>query len=168
MEEHKSLGQRVFDSLGFGILFSEALRAWKGALECWAVEIKKGLPLGVSQALGKDWAGGGLVQLEDSLTRPTAEDVVLNACWVKPFIRKFSDRVPSCFYLADVFLALDALWLGRLLIPLEQGDSKNSLAAMEAKKVKALIGALRALWRSSLLSQTDGGCSGVSFRCLIH
>ena len=142
--------------------------AWSAAdVKLMAVEIRRSLPMSVAQVLGKDWVGGALVQLEDALTRPTAEDIVLNACWMKPVVRKFRDRVPSSFYLANVFLALDDLWLGRLLIPLEKGDSKQSLAAAEAKKVKALIGALRALWRSSLLSQMVVGPLGLSFRVCV-
>lgn len=131
--------------------------SWSGRdVKLMAVDIRQSLPMSVAQVLGKDWAGGPPVQLDDSLTRPTAEDLILNACWIKPLIRKFRDRVPSCFYLTDVFLAMDALWLGRLLVPLESGDSKQSLAATEAKKTKALIGALRALWRSSALFQETG------------
>ena len=109
--------------------------------------------MNVSQVLGKDWAGGPLVQLHDTISRPSADDLTLNHCWVRPFVEQFRDRVPSGFFIADVFVMLDKLWMGRLLIPLEQGDSKTNLATEESKKIKLLIGALRALWRSSFLAR---------------
>lgn len=116
-----------------------------------ATEIKVTLPLGVTQVLGgPSWKGGKLVQLDSTITKATAEDIILNHCWIKPFILQFQDRVPSSFYLTDVFLYLDRLFERNLLIPLEEGESKQSLAAEEAKRVKNLIGALRGLWRSSI------------------
>lgn len=67
------------------------------------------------------------------------------------FVAKFNDRVPSAFFITDVFLFLDRLFHGALLKPLEAGESKKTLAALEARKVKNLIGSLRSLWRSSAL-----------------
>ena len=113
-----------------------------------AVRIKSTLL--VTQVIGADaWKGGPLVQLDDAMTRPGAEDSVLNACWVRPFVERFRDRVPSQFFVAGTFLFLDKLHLGRLLQPNKAGESKQSVAAEEAKKIKLLIGALRRLWRSS-------------------
>ena len=54
-----------------------------------------------------------------------------------------------CFFVTDVFLFLDKLYQSKLLIPLEEGDTKQSLAGVEGNKIKLLIGALRSLWRSS-------------------
>ena len=116
-----------------------------------AVQIKQGLPLPVQQLIGGHaWKGGPLVQLADgTMSRAVSEDVVLNYAWVKPFVAQFNDRVPSGFYITDVFLMLDRLYFQKLLIPLEEGESKETLAASESKKIKLLVGCLRALWRSS-------------------
>ena len=116
-----------------------------------AFRIKTELPISVVQVLGAEWKGGPLVQIEESLIRPSVEDLILNSCWIKPFVQQFRDRVPSGFFIADCFLMLDKIWLGRLLLPLQEGESKFTLAASEAKKVKTLIGALRTLRRSSHL-----------------
>ena len=103
----------------------------------------------VMQLLSNGWPGGALVQLEDGTSSATAQDIVLNYCWVKPFVMKFRNRVPSAFFITDCFIALDKLFVGRLLVASQAGDTKITVAAEEAKKVKNLIGSLRALWRSS-------------------
>lgn len=44
-----------------------------------ALEIKQSLPLSVTQVLtSPEWAGGRLLQLESEVSRPTANDLVLN------------------------------------------------------------------------------------------
>ena len=102
-----------------------------------AVSIRMGLPLSVAQIIGSDtWTGGALVQLEDTLTRPVAQDLVMNYCWVKPFVQQFRSAVPSVFFVTDVFLFLDKLYQSKLLIPLEEGDTKQSLAGVEGNKIK--------------------------------
>ena len=85
------------------------------------------------------------------MTTPKAEDLVLNFPWVLPFVKQFRDRIPSQFFITDCFVYLDKTYNDKLLIPVEEGASKISLAVNEAKKVKLLMGALRALWRSSTL-----------------
>ena len=126
---------------------------WKAAdVRALAIEIKQSLPLSVAQVLGNEsWKGGALVQLEDTIATPKAEDVLLNFCWVAPVVKKFRDKVPSQFYLADTFLYMDKLYQGRLLVPTEAGESKTDVATHESKKLKMLVGALRTLWRSSIL-----------------
>ena len=123
-----------------------------GDVQCMAISLKQSLPLSVTQLLtGDAWKGGALIQLEDTTSTPRAEALVLNYSWVVPFVKKFNDRVPSAFFVTDVFLFLDRIWFGKLLQPLNAGETKQSLAAEESKKIKSLIGALRALWRSSSL-----------------
>lgn len=52
--------------------------------------------------------------------------------------------------MADVFLYVDALLSYKLLIPEKDShDTKATLAAREAVKLKAMMGSLRALWRST-------------------
>lgn len=119
-----------------------------------ALDIKTKLPVAVAQVLGSDqWAGGALVQLDDTISTPKSEDMILNHCWMLPVVKKFRDRVPSQFFLADVMVYMDKLFFQKLLVPVQEGDSKLSLATNEAKKIKMLIGGLRTLWRSSVLIQ---------------
>lgn len=40
------------------------------------------------------------------------------------------------FFVTDVFLFLDKLYQSKLLIPLEEGDTKQSLAGVEGNKIK--------------------------------
>ena len=124
-----------------------------------ALCIKQGLPLSVNQLLsGNGWSGGDLIQLEDTITSAKAEDLVINYCWAKPVITQFRDRIPSGFYLTDVFLYLDRVWFGKLLIPREVDGvmmDKTDLAAHESKKMKCLLSGLRSLWRSSTLASFD-------------
>ena len=120
-----------------------------------AIAIKQNLPVSVMQLLSGDaWKGGPLIQLEDTVTSARADDVILNHCWVGPVVRKFRDRVPSQFFLTDVFICLHKIFMNKLLIPLEEGDDVQSLACNEGKKIKCLISGLRALWRSSISVQS--------------
>lgn len=58
-------------------------------------------------------------------------------------------EVPSCFYLADSFLALDKLLGKHLLNPVE-GQTKAEKAGEEGKRIKKLMGSLRHLFRKFL------------------
>ncbi|CAK9100829.1 Uncharacterized protein SCF082_LOCUS47170, partial [Durusdinium trenchii] len=124
--------------------------AWTRAdVQTLAIQVKQGLPLEVTQLLTSDgFAGGALVQV-DTLSSARAEDLVLNYHWVRPFVQHFRDRVPSGFFVADVFLFLDTLYQGKALRPTSKQETKESMAAEEGKRTKILIGCLRALWRSS-------------------
>lgn len=121
-------------------------------VQTMAIKIKSSWPLSVNQLLhSEEWRGGDLIQLENSTASAKADDLITNYCWVKPIVAQFRDRVPSGFYLTDVFLFLDQIMMGKLLVPAEEGQSKHDLAAEEGKKIKNLVGSLRALWRSSTL-----------------
>ena len=116
-----------------------------------AVEVKRNLPMPVLQVLGSDeWKGGQLLQVEGDVSRPTSEELVVNFCWLKPVVQRFAATVPSAYFCTDLFLCLDALFLGKLLHP-TLTESKKQLAAQEGNRLKGLIGALRFLWRSSSL-----------------
>jgi hypothetical protein len=68
----------------------------------------------------------------------------------------FPFQVPSAYFVTDTFLALDRRLHGGLLKPDKTvGEDKMRLAGREALKIKRLIGALRALWRSSNASSHD-------------
>lgn len=119
-------------------------------VQSMAIAVKQRLPISVCQVLeSAGWAGGSLLQLDDLLATPRAEDLVLNYFWLIPFVQRFPDRIPSQFFIADTMLFLDKLFRTRLLIPLDTMESKIELATNEAKKVKMLMSALRTLWRSS-------------------
>lgn len=112
--------------------------------------VKHGLPLSVTQILSSgEWKGGRLIQLEDDTTRPTANDLVINFWWVRPFVMECREQVPSGFFCTDVFLYLHELFNNELFKVAAEGDTVKSLAAQEGNDMKRLIGALRSLWRSS-------------------
>ena len=115
-----------------------------------ASSVRATLPLSVVQIVDSpSWMGGCLVQLENTVCKPKADDLVINYCWICPFVKNFRSQIPSQFFLTDVFLYLDKMYCSRLLIPQDAGESKVGLATDEAKKVKLCIGALRGLWRST-------------------
>lgn len=126
-----------------------------------ALSLRRNLPLGVMQVLTSgSWEGGDLIQLDDDTTRPGSREIVTNYCYLKPVVEQFSTYVPSGYYCCDVFLALDDLFHGKLLIP-QAGQCKKDLAGKEGARLKRLVGGLRYLWRSSgfdCTSVTLGWC----------
>ena len=116
-----------------------------------AVEVKRNLPMPVLQVLGsEDWKGGPLLQVAGDVSRPTAEELVVNFCWLKPVVQRFVSTVPSGYFRTDLFIYLGRLFMGKLLRP-TLTEGKKQLAAQEGSRMKRLIGALRFLWRSSSL-----------------
>ena len=110
----------------------------------------QGLPLALHQLIkSDDFKGGSLIQLESELAHPTAGEIALNHCWIRPFVHKYPQKVCSGFFMVDVFLRVDKLMQKKPLQPRSSSESKTSLASGEARKLKKLIGALRNLWRSS-------------------
>ena len=67
-------------------------------------------------------------------------------------------QVPSGYFLTDMWLYVDMLFDGKLLRDDSGKVSKVDLAADEALKLKKLVGAIRALWRSS----STGHCEKVT------
>ena len=58
--------------------------------------------------------------------------------------------MPSAYYICDTFLFLDALFHKKLFKPdITKQQTRTSLAAEEAVKVKRCLGALRYLWRNA-------------------
>ena len=118
-----------------------------------AREIRNHMPVSLLELLQMEaYDGGALVQLESDTARPNAQEIALNFPFIKPVVARFPASVPSGFYLTDVFLLLDRLFLGRILQVKGALDTKQGLASAEASRVKRLIGGLRYLWRSSNLS----------------
>ena len=119
-----------------------------------AVAMKRNLPLPVLQVLGSDdWKGGALLQVEGDVCRPSSEELVVNFPWLQVVARRFTSSVPSAYFCTDLFLMLDSLFMGKLLVPTAT-QSKKQLASEEGAKLKRLMGALRFLWRSSHLDSS--------------
>ena len=114
-----------------------------------AADLKLSLPLTIKELiLSPEWQGG-LIQLDNDISRPTADDCIVNYIWLRPFVSKFPETVCSGYYAADVFKALDVLVENKLLKSPDPMDTKKSLALEEGGRMKRLMGGLRYLWRSS-------------------
>jgi hypothetical protein len=101
----------------------------------------------VNLLLTSQLKGGPLTVVKESMDR---KDLKLNKVWLLPFVKKSPDRVPSAFFVADVFMAMDVILNGKLLRPVPgKGDSKVLLALAEAQRVKSLFSYLRYLWRAT-------------------
>ena len=128
-----------------------------------ATDMKAGLPLALhTLILSDEFKGGDLVQLSCELSRPAACEIALNHCWIRPFVKKFPDKVASGFFVADVFLRLDKMMKNKLLRPINPADTKITLAQTEANRIKKLTGALRYLWRSSIPTLYIHGPTGLN------
>ena len=115
------------------------------------MDLKMKMPIGITQLITSgEWKGGNLVQLESEISRPSSEEVILNYIWLRPFVQASPEAVCSGFFIADCFLMLDRLFVGQLLQATKPGDTKLTLAAQEATRIKLLMGSLRNLWRSSI------------------
>ncbi|CAL1143145.1 unnamed protein product [Cladocopium goreaui] len=114
-----------------------------------AAAVKLSLPVTVKELIqSPEWKGGPLIQLENDVSRPTADDCILNYIWLRPFVSKFPETVCSGYYAADVFRALDVYLENKLLQSSDPMDTKKSMALDEGGKMKRLMGGLRYLWRS--------------------
>ncbi|CAJ1437970.1 unnamed protein product, partial [Effrenium voratum] len=106
---------------------------------------------------GGDLSGGELVVLEDAIARPSYKDIAANFVWLRPVVEAYPERVPSGFFLTDVFLSLDEMFDGKLLqVQIEPGatqmavrNAKVTFSAREANRLKKLVGSLRYLNRNS-------------------
>ena len=124
---------------------------WKQAdVEIHARAVQLALPFSVRQLFESEgWKGGRLIQLENEISRPTADECVNNYIWLKPFVEHFPENVCSGYYAADVFLELDLLLNNKVLKSADPTETKKSLALKEGADMKRLMGGLRYLWRSS-------------------
>eukprot|EP00435_Cladocopium_sp_Y103_P039853 s1614_g10.t1 len=114
-----------------------------------AARLKDSLPVTIKELiLSPEWKGGDLIQLENEISRPTADDCILNYIWLRPFVATFPESVCSGFYAADVFRALDVSFDNKLLQSSDPMATKKSMAVDEGSKMKRLMGGLRYLWRS--------------------
>eukprot|EP00969_Alexandrium_andersonii_P018943 826952-Alexandrium_andersonii.AAC.1 len=95
--------------------------------------------------------GGCLVSLKDVESTPTRKDVEANFVWLLGVVKKYSDRIPSGYLIADGLIALDSKLGGDHLKtpPGQLAKSKALIAMGEAAKLKRLLGHLRFLFRAS-------------------
>ena len=114
--------------------------------------LKNGLPVSVvSVFTDPEWSGGPNLQVASEVARPSSDDCLVNYYFLRPFVARFSDSIPSGFFCSDVFLYTDRLFNGNFLKSPDETQSKKTMACMEGSKLKRLMGALRFLWRSSAL-----------------
>lgn len=115
-----------------------------------AISLKNSLPFSVSAIFNDvEWCGGPILQLENEVCRPGASDILVNYHFLRPFVARFADTIPSGFFAADVFIYADWLYNGNLLKSPDGSQDKKTMASVEGGKLKRLMGALRFLWRSS-------------------
>ena len=124
--------------------------SWK-MQECEQVgrEIHKLLPATIHSLLGSAPFLGKVIasSAEAEHMTPTAEDIKNNYAFLKPIVRMWSDKVPSQYALADVFLILDKLFDGNLLHTAD--SSKTTRALDEVARLKPMLGYLRHLARKA-------------------
>ena len=78
------------------------------------------------------------------------QELATNFIWLKPVCRAFPQSVPGAMVLTDVFLYLDKLLQGTLLV--KRDMEKTAQAGEEGSRVKRLMGSLRYLYRNSALT----------------
>ena len=77
------------------------------------------------------------------------QDIAANYVWLKPLATKFTTTVPGAILLTDVWLYLNDLLDKRLLV--KPRVPVQLQAGQEAERCKKLMGALRYLYRNSVL-----------------
>ena len=77
------------------------------------------------------------------------QDIAANYVWLKPLATKFTTSVPGAILLTDVWLYLNDLLDKRLLV--KPRVPVQLQAGQEAERCKKLMGALRYLYRNSVL-----------------
>ena len=80
------------------------------------------------------------------------QDIAANFVWLRPLATKFSTHVPGAILLTDIWLYLNDLLDKRMLV--KEGMSVQLQAGQEAERCKKLMGALRYLYRNSVLFDT--------------
>lgn len=83
------------------------------------------------------------------LLHAMTQDIAANYVWLKPLATKFTTTVPGAILLTDVWLYLNDLLDKRLLVKPQVPVQLQ--AGQEAERCKKLMGALRYLYRNSVL-----------------
>ena len=96
------------------------------------------------------WKGGNIVVIKDQVAwAPKQDDIIKNYVFIKEVVVRYGDRIPSSFFLADVFAEADKRLADRLLLPRSSSETKSSLALQEGGQLKKLCQYLRYLYRES-------------------
>ena len=115
-----------------------------------ANEIFKALPISVHDLLQRPYRGNIIhVSAESDLANANKDDVQANVVFLKPLVRKWSDKAQSVYLIADVMLALDNLFGGNLLTLTTQLPRKTDVALGQAARLKKCLGHLFMLARRS-------------------
>lgn len=84
-----------------------------------------------------------LKTVTNDIQTPRISDVKLNAVFVRATLSLHPDKVPSLYYLADMFLLLDSMFNRNLLIVREPNDTREKRALKEAGRLAKLVSVLR-------------------------
>eukprot|EP00435_Cladocopium_sp_Y103_P043262 s2437_g12.t1 len=111
------------------------------------------LPMDVTTLFGSpEWKGGPLVVLHNAMGRPPSAMLGKNYIWLLPFVKASPSKIPSGYFITDVFLYLDAIFCKNVFHPDTTKiprETRSELAAAEAVKTKRCLQALRYLWRNA-------------------
>ena len=98
----------------------------------------------------KTFTGGQLITLRHGvLASACRQDIRKNEVWIEPIVRWSTDKVPSSYMIADVFMRLDQRLNGALLKDPSGKVEKSVMALQEGSKASKIIGYLRYLFRAS-------------------
>ena len=111
-----------------------------------AKHVLKALPHAVIDAVKNNTLHGpDIIKLKSKVKQ---RDLRGNAIWLKAVLQVYNAKVASVYFIADMFMVLDAELNDNLLKPVGN-QSKQKLALKEAGKLKRMISYLRYLWRST-------------------
>lgn len=120
----------------------EVAGAWHAALP----------PAVLARVRSASWDGSAaIVSLQSPSQQPRTGDIEANALWLRPILHTNPNSVPSAFYIADCFVALDQLLHGALF----QGKNIQRRALDEGSKLKTVLQALRRRWRDTTSSKSE-------------
>ena len=134
-------------------------RSVRGGKACWKQEevtiladaFYEALPESAKTLLARSsWKGGPLISLVDKATWTVRErDLQNNMLWIREVARRYRDRVPSAFFLADCILQLDGRFDNKLLLVTQKDETRQSLALADAGRLKKCLQYLRCLFRDA-------------------
>lgn len=132
----------------------------KQTVEKVAADIFERLPVVVRKLIATTWPGGDFVALQSDNPEHekglTKTDVINNKVFVVPVIREFPKKNPSVYFLADTLVHLDTYYLdGKLLQPASPANPASVIALQNARKLHAVIGHLRYMFRGGRCNSTS-------------
>ena len=114
------------------------------------------LPAAVFEILSSGgFKGGRILKLTTAAGTCNNKDLQNNRFFIKPVVQVFADRVPSGYFLADVFMELDRQLDGTMLQPAGDGLTKAAMAVREGGHLKKVCGHLRYLFRNTANGRSE-------------